>query len=139
MFYLKKENESKNVNVTVFNLGIFYNEDVKQRFLVMNKVDLFNGKRIKNVINNKIVYTCFDRNILDIFKNFLILYYAKIAKYYFDLVEDKKKLIVEFIEGATNKIIFSFKCCSDQFDDILDTKKIYKIIQIFQKINNLTK
>ena len=139
LFYLKKEYESKNVNICLFNLGILYNEDIKQRFLVMNKIDLFNGKRIKSVVNNKICYTCYNRNILEIFIKFLVLYYSKIAKYYFELVDNKKKLNVEFIEGDTNKIIFSFKSCSDEFDDILDTKKIYKIIQIFQKINNLSK
>jgi integrator complex subunit 11 len=131
LFYLKKEN--KNINISLFNLGILFNNDI--RYLIMNKVNLFNGKKIKTVINNKISYSCNDRNILEIFKNFLVLYYSKISKYYFDLVHNKKKLNIQFIKG--NKIIFSFKCSSDKFDDILDTKKIYKIIQIFQKINNI--
>ena len=135
LFFFKKENESKNINVSVSNLNIINKNNKK--FLLMNKIDLFNGKRKNIIINNKIVYLLKNEKILQIFKDFLIVYYPKISKYYFDVFENKRKLNIEVIDGEPKKIIFSFKCCSNVYEDIVDKKKIYKIIKVFQKINNL--
>ena len=75
LFFFKKENESKNINVSVSNLNIINKNNKK--FLLMNKIDLFNGKRKNIVINNKIVYLLKNEKILQIFKDFLIVYYPK--------------------------------------------------------------
>ena len=108
---------------------------LRDNLIDITKVDLFNkgGRNVK--IKNKVNFKVEDKNIIDVYNEFLKVYFSTLFDFYTEIKRDNY-LKVEYDE-IKHLIIFWYSWKISKFEDIIIHKKILKLIKIFNRLNTI--